>query len=77
MSAYPSLVPPVLPLPVAPVSNCATLAWIREDGHGGALVSIGQIRMPYANATVARAYLETMAQRGDVRLVDPPEVTPC
>ncbi len=77
MSAYPQLTPPPRPLPAPPVSSYATPAWIREDGHGGAVVTMGQISCPYANAASARAQLEAMARRGDVRLIDPPEVAPC
>jgi hypothetical protein len=67
--------PPVIPreIPLAPASSAALPASIREDGHGGARITIGGISHPYANAAMARAELQAMERRGLVRI----EPAPC
>lgn len=61
-------------LPMAGGLADALPARLIEDRHGGALVTIGQLSMPYASVTAARAQLQAMAKRGVVQLE---EEAPC
>jgi hypothetical protein len=63
MTAYAAVLP-TREVPLAPASTAALRAWIAEDAHGGAVVTIGTIACPYANAQIARTQLEAMAARG-------------
>ena len=62
-------------LPMAPVPAAPQPARLLEDGRGGALVIIGSIASPYANARMAQLELEAMEHRGLVMIQGRP--APC